>query len=418
MSNSYSTEDPREHYELLQQIGSGSYGTVHQAFSNDTSEIVAAKIMAIQDDEEFVQVMKEVEFLKKLSENPQPNIVNYLESYYSKQLKELWIVMEFCGAGSLTDLMRDANRVLDEGEAAYVIRSLLLGLKFLKEKKILHRDVKGSNLLVTEEGLVKVSDFGVSAQLNHTFSKRATFIGTPYWMAPEVFKKSAYDFSADVWSTGITLIELLEGKPPFSNLHPMRAMMVIPTQPPANLRGQRSHLTNIPYSEYLHQFLEWCLQIDPTQRKTVDQLLEHPFLKCATGLENLIAHRYVGPVADNSGVKRNSMDIVSIAGVDTSEPTRKSAEKINAATALRTAPSVEVDTGTVVRPKEKQPDWGTVVQSDVNQYSTMVQQKVEEKVEEKIETKKSVEVPKKSEHVSDEEDNEDEGQNKKACNGM
>ena len=265
---------------------------MHQALSNNDGQVVAAKIMVLQDDEEYNDVIKEVAFLKKLSEDHNPNIVNYINSYYSKTLKELWIIMEFCSKGSITDLMRDANRVLDEGECAFVIKHLLEALVYLKQKKILHRDIKGGNILITEEGDIKISDFGVSSQLNNTFSKRSTFIGTPYWMAPEIIKKSTYNFAADVWSTGITTIELLEGRPPFSNLHPMRAMMVIPQQPAPTLRGQKSPLTNKPYSEELNSFLETCLVKDPEKRPTAEQLLQHDFIKKATNLEKLMEHTY------------------------------------------------------------------------------------------------------------------------------
>ena len=253
------TDDPRDHYELLQEIGHGSYGTVHQAFDSNSSEIVAAKIMSLQDDEEYKNVIKEVGFLAKLSEEQHTNIVNYVAAYYQKAVRELWIIMEFCGGGSVIDLMRDANRVLDESEAAYVIRSLLKGLQHLKSKKIIHRDIKGQNLLVTEEGIVKVADFGVSSELANTFSKRKSFIGTPYWMAPEIFEHSEYSFEADVWSTGITLIELLTGKPPHSGLHPMRAMIMIPQSPAPDLKDQKSPLTNMKFSDQLNDFLNKCL---------------------------------------------------------------------------------------------------------------------------------------------------------------
>lgn len=273
--------------------------------------MVAAKIMVLQDDEEYNDVIKEVAFLKKLSEDHNPNIVNYINSYYSKTLKELWIIMEFCSKGSITDLMRDANRVLDEGECAFVIKHLLEALVYLKQKKILHRDIKGGNILITEEGDVKISDFGVSSQLNNTFSKRSTFIGTPYWMAPEIIKKSTYNYAADVWSTGITTIELLEGRPPFSNLHPMRAMMVIPQQPAPTLRGQKSPLTNKPYSEELNSFLETCLVKDPEKRPTAEQLLQHEFIKKATNLEKLMEHTYEQESKDEQ--ERNSLDVDVVA---------------------------------------------------------------------------------------------------------
>jgi len=130
---------------------------------------------------------------------------------------------------------------------------------YLKQNNVLHRDVKGGNLLVTEEGVVKVADFGVSTQLGNGKTSGSTYIGTPYWMAPELFAHTKYKYPADIWSTGITLIEILEGRPPHSHLHPVRAMIVIPSSPPYSLKGKRSPVNNKEFSDEVIDFLDKCL---------------------------------------------------------------------------------------------------------------------------------------------------------------
>ncbi|KAH0571605.1 Kinase, STE STE20 [Spironucleus salmonicida] len=312
IENIISQEDPKVIFDLLQQIGAGSYGTVHQAFNLETSEIVAVKIVPLQEGESSIAVIKEVEFMKKISASLHPNLVNFLDAYHDIENNDLWIVMEYCSAGALTDLMRESARVLDEKEAAYVIKQSLQALKFLHDQKILHRDVKANNLLVSDDGIIKLADFGVSHQLTQTCEKRKSVIGTPYWMAPEIYQGEAYSYPSDIWALGITLIEILEGKPPLAGIHPMRAMMLIPQQDAPTLRGKKSKLTNKKFSSELCDFLEKMLVKNPDDRQTINVLVEDKYLDQANDLTALLDHVYNGEVAgsqeqqDSASVSENS----------------------------------------------------------------------------------------------------------------
>lgn len=268
-----SPEDPTELFELLNLIGQGSYGSVYQAFSLRTNEIVAVKRMPLESDP--TDLLKEVQFLQRLHD---PYVVSYQGSYIQKEEAEIWIVLEFCGGGAVSDLMRDSRRTLTEEETSYVLCSTLLGLENLHRQRIVHRDLKANNLLVTEEGLVKIADFGVSAELRSTFSKRSTTIGTPYWMSPQVIAGERYSFEADIWALGITAIELLLGQPPYASLPPLRAMFLIPKHNPTHLRDKLSPLTKEPFSSDVVDFVSHCLDKVPEDRWSASRLLEHPFI--------------------------------------------------------------------------------------------------------------------------------------------
>ncbi|CAL6034429.1 Kinase [Hexamita inflata] len=274
-----STDDPTNHIELLRLIGQGSFGTVHEALDLDSSEMVAVKVMCVGDYQEYRNIVKEIKFLNALSKHP--NAVKYVQSYYQQGKNELWIAMEYCSAGSVSDLMKRSKRTLTEGEAAFITHEMLSGLLFLKEKLVMHRDIKAQNLLVTSEGNIKVSDFGVSAQLKNDAQKKQTFIGTPFWMAPEIILQKAYGFEADIWSVGITVIEMLEGKPPHSEKHPMKAMMSIPSDPEPRLDPSK-------YSTAACDFVKCCLQKDPSQRLSYEQLLMHEFMGTRTDILDLV----------------------------------------------------------------------------------------------------------------------------------
>jgi serine/threonine protein kinase len=262
------SEDPEKNLHLLEKLGEGSYGTVHKARTIPTNAIVAVKIVPVDND--LDEVIKEINIMKQCKNE-------YVIEYYGSYFKDsgLWIVMEYCGAGSVSDLMRLTKKTLTEEQIACVCLQVLKGLKYLHGIRKIHRDIKAGNILLNEKGEAKLADFGVSGQLSDNYAKRQTVIGTPYWMAPEVIQEIGHDVKADIWSLGITTIEMAESKPPHSNIHPMRAIFMIPSRPPPTLQEPDK------WSSDFKNFLEKCLTKNPDERPDANTLLEHPFIKKA-----------------------------------------------------------------------------------------------------------------------------------------
>ncbi|XP_069948591.1 mitogen-activated protein kinase kinase kinase kinase 3 isoform X7 [Cherax quadricarinatus] len=271
LSSDISRRNPQDEYELIQRIGSGTYGDVYKAKRLITNEFAAIKVIKLEPGDDFTIIQQEILMMKDCRH---PNIVAYFGSYLRRD--KLWICMEFCGGGSLQDIYHIIGP-LQERQIGYMCRETLRGLEYLHRMGKMHRDIKGANILLTENGDVKLADFGVSAQITATISKRKSFIGTPYWMAPEVAaveRKGGYNQLCDIWAVGITAIELAELQPPMFDLHPMRALFLMSKSgfKPPTLKDKSK------WTQNFHHFVKLALTKNPKRRPTADKLLLHPFV--------------------------------------------------------------------------------------------------------------------------------------------
>ncbi|KAI1129484.1 kinase-like domain-containing protein [Nemania abortiva] len=270
------------HYQVLEELGRGSFGVVYKGIEKATGEVVAIKHIDLESTDDDIQdIQAEISVLSTCASS---HVTQYKASFLRGS--KLWIVMEYLGGGSCLDLLKPEPCSFSEPHIAIICRELLRGLEYLHAEGKIHRDIKAANVLLSESGKVKLADFGVAAQLTNIKSQRNTFVGTPFWMAPEVIQQSGYDFKADIWSLGITAMEMANGEPPHANLHPMKALFHIPKSPPPRLEGN--------FSKDFKDFITLCLMKSPDHRPSAKELLRHRFIKSSgksEALQELIERR-------------------------------------------------------------------------------------------------------------------------------
>ncbi|XP_076814981.1 serine/threonine-protein kinase 10-like isoform X4 [Clavelina lepadiformis] len=276
-SNIKRGENPEAHWEKISELGDGAFGTVYKARHRGDGRLAAAKIIECRNEEELEDFAVEIDILASCNH---PNVVKLLDAYYYEL--NLWVLIEFCDGGALDSIMVELERGLNEDQIKVVCRQTCEALQYLHQRKIIHRDLKAGNILLTMAGDVKLADFGVSAQNEKTIDKRDTFIGTPYWMAPEVimcetFKDTPYTYSADIWSLGITLIELAQTEPPNHDLNPVRVLL--------RITKSDAPVLELPekWSKDFNSFIARCLVKDVLKRATLQELLSHPFIASVDG---------------------------------------------------------------------------------------------------------------------------------------
>ena len=292
--------NPRPYFQMIEKAGQGASGAVYLSkriklpqkndsrFSNShcdriIEERVAIKQIHLSEQPKKQLIMNE---LLVMNDSHHENIVNFLEAYIIDD-EELWVIMEYMEGGCLTDILDATAEVnasnnsspLNENQMAYIVKETCQGLKFLHDNKIIHRDIKSDNILLNSQGLVKITDFGFCVELTEKRSKRATMVGTPYWMAPEIVNQKGYGEKVDVWSLGIMLIEMIDGEPPYLNEDPLKALYLIANNGSPILRRAES------VSKKTRQFLDACLQVNVELRASVRELLMFDFLLLACGPE-------------------------------------------------------------------------------------------------------------------------------------
>ena len=272
---------PEEYFTIQYPIGHGAFGTVYKAVHNSTNRIYAIKIIDYSKDNNkdnnniinynYNSVQQETSLMRRV--NNSDYIVKYYGSYFSRKTNTIWLILEYCSSGSAIDLMLSMDRTFSEVEVATMMEMILKGLVLMHSENLIHRDIKGANILISEDGYAKLGDFGVGATL-HDEKYRISKKGSPYWMSPQVASSIKYDYKTDIWSLGITCVELLEGEPPFSDLKPKNVMEKISKHPPS----PEEIIDLNEHTPEFKSFVEHCLEIDPNKRFSAKELLKHEFI--------------------------------------------------------------------------------------------------------------------------------------------
>mmetsp|Transcript_7085 Transcript_7085/g.10602 ORF Transcript_7085/g.10602 Transcript_7085/m.10602 type:complete len:408 (+) Transcript_7085:119-1342(+) len=275
-----------EGYNLEKKIGQGAFAVVWKAFCYEKDCNVAIKVMDLENvTHAFEDIRQEVNAMRLCAH---PNVVRCFASFVHKN--ELWLVMQFMDKGSCFHVMDVAKRKgfnpgMREDWIAYILKETLSGLNYFHQDGQIHRDIKAGNILLSSDGSVQLADFGVAGWLIGYGKRRSTvktFVGTPCWMAPEVMEQGeGYNQRADIWSLGITALELAKGFAPYAKLDPMKVLLMTIEQDPPGLKSYRDDKqpTGEPFTRSFKEFVRLCLQKDPKKRPNCSTLLNHSFFK-------------------------------------------------------------------------------------------------------------------------------------------